>query len=91
MPISTRTKILATLGPQSNSKEKIMELIDAGVDGFRLNFSHGTHEEHKVLYETVRKVADKKGVHVAVVADLQGPKLRIGEFANGKVKLKKGQ
>lgn len=91
MPISTRTKILATLGPQSNSKEKIAELIDAGVDGFRLNFSHGTHEEHKVLYETIRKVADKKGVHVAVVADLQGPKLRIGEFANGKVKLKKGQ
>ena len=51
MAIDTHTKILATLGPSSNSEEKISELIDAGVDGFRLNFSHGTHEEHKKMYE----------------------------------------
>ena len=91
MPINTRTKILATLGPSSNSKEKIGELIDAGVDGFRLNFSHGTHEEHKDTFERIREVAKSKGSHTAVVADLQGPKLRIGKFKEGKVLLKKGQ
>ena len=57
MPNSTCTKILATLGPASNSEEKIGELIEAGVDGFRLNFSHGTHEEHRKVYDTIRNVA----------------------------------
>lgn len=91
MPNNTRTKILATLGPASCSEEKIDSLIDAGVDGFRLNFSHGTHDEHKKTYETIRNVAKKKNVHITVVADLQGPKLRIGLFKNGKVTLKAGQ
>ncbi len=91
MPINTRTKILATLGPSSNTKEKIGELIEAGVDGFRLNFSHGTHEEHKETYNLIRDVAKAKGAHIAVVADLQGPKLRIGKFKEGKVLLQKGQ
>ena len=91
MPINTRTKILATLGPSSNTKEKIEELIEAGVDGFRLNFSHGTHEEHKNTYNLIRKVSAEKDVHIAVVADLQGPKLRIGKFKDGKVLLQKGQ
>lgn len=91
MPLNTRTKILATLGPSSNSELKIEELIDAGVDGFRLNFSHGTHEEHKIMYDRIRKVSKAKGTHTAVVADLQGPKLRIGKFKDGKVLLNKGQ
>ena len=91
MPVNTRTKILATLGPSSNSKEKIEELIEAGVDGFRLNFSHGSHEEHEATFNLVRKVAKEKGVFVAIVADLQGPKLRIGKFKDGKVLLQKGQ
>ena len=91
MPINTRTKILATLGPASNSKEKIEELIDAGIDGFRLNFSHGTQEEHKKTYELIRKVSKAKGTNTAVVADLQGPKLRIGKFKDGKVLLQRGQ
>ena len=91
MPVNTRTKILATLGPSSNSKEKIEELIDAGVDGFRLNFSHGSHEEHEATFNLVRKVAKEKGVFVAIVADLQGPKRRIGKFKDGKVLLQKGQ
>lgn len=91
MPNNTRTKILATLGPASNSEEKISELIDAGVDGFRLNFSHGTHEEHQKTYETIRRIAKLKGTHTTVVADMQGPKLRIGTFKDGKVLLKKGQ
>ena len=91
MPNDTRTKILVTLGPSSNTEEKIRELIDAGVDGVRLNFSHGTHEEHKNTYEIVRRVAKEKGVRITVVADMQGPKLRIGTFKDGKVLLKKGQ
>lgn len=91
MPSNTRTKILATLGPASNSEEKISELIEAGVDGFRLNFSHGTQEEHQKTYETVRRIAKKKNVHTTIVADLQGPKLRIGMFKDGKVLLNKGQ
>lgn len=91
MPINTHTKILATLGPSSNSEEKIGELIDAGVDGFRLNFSHGSHEEHKKMYDKVRSVAKKKNAHIAIVADLQGPKLRIGKFNQDKIELKVGQ
>ena len=91
MPNDTRTKILATLGPSSNTEEKISALIEAGIDGFRLNFSHGTQEEHKRTYEIVRRVAKEKGVRVTVVADMQGPKLRIGTFKDGEVLLKKGQ
>ena len=62
MPINTRTNILATLGPASDSEEKIEALIDAGVDGFRLNFSHGTHESHKKTYDIIRKVSKRKNV-----------------------------
>lgn len=91
MPKFTRTKILATLGPASNSEEKIADLIEAGVDGFRFNFSHGTHEEHKEMYERVRRIAKKKNEHITLVADMQGPKLRIGKFKDGKVLLNKGQ
>ena len=85
MPNDTRTKILATLGPSSNTEEKISSLIEAGIDGFRLNFSHGTQEVHKRTYEIVRRVAKEKGVRVTVVADMQGPKLRIGTYKDGKV------
>lgn len=91
MPINTRTNILATLGPASDSEEKIEALIDAGIDGFRLNFSHGTHESHKRTFEIIRKVSKRKNAHIAIVADLQGPKLRIGLFKNDKVTLQKGQ
>ena len=91
MPINTHTKILATLGPASNNEEKIGELIDAGVDGFRLNFSHGPHEEHEQMYKKIRAVAKKRNEHIAIVADLQGPKLRIGKFKQEKVELKAGQ
>jgi len=91
MPINTRTNILATLGPASDTEETISALIDAGVDGFRLNFSHGTHESHQRTYDIIRKISNKKNVHIAVVADLQGPKLRIGDFKNEKETLKTGQ
>lgn len=91
MPMNTRTNILATLGPASDNEKVISTLIDAGADGFRLNFSHGTHESHKKTYDIIRQVAKKKNVPTAIVADLQGPKLRIGLFKDDHVTLKKGQ
>ena len=91
MPLQTKTKILATIGPSSASKEQIEKLLDAGVDGFRFNFSHGTHEEHKERYEIVRKLAKAKNMHVSILADMQGPKLRVGDFKDGKVYLKEGE
>lgn len=91
MPKNTCTRILATIGPATASDEKIAELIDAGVDAFRFNFSHGTHQEHKQRLSVVRKLAKQKGRYIAVVADMQGPKLRVGEFENGGVVLEVGQ
>lgn len=91
MPKKTHTNILATLGPSSSTKEQIESLIDAGVDGFRFNFSHGSHEDHKARYEIVRKLEKEKGKYISVLADMQGPKLRVGKFANDGVYLKDGQ
>lgn len=73
------TKILATLGPVSSSKEVIGKLIEAGADAFRLNFSHGTHEQHEALIRTIREEAARSGRFIPIVADIQGPKIRIGE------------
>ena len=91
MPQKTKTNILATIGPSSDSKEVIEKLIDAGADAFRFNFSHGTHAEHKARYDIVRKLSEQKGIHITLIADMQGPKLRVGEFKNGQVLLKEGQ
>lgn len=91
MPQNTRTKIIATIGPSTASKEKLEQLIDAGADAFRFNFSHGTHAEHKARFKLVRKISKEKNVRISVLADLQGPKLRVGVFANDKVILEKGQ
>ena len=91
MPHKTKTHILATIGPSSASREVIERLIDSGADAFRFNFSHGTHEEHKERYEIVRKLAKEKGLHITLIADMQGPKLRVGEFKDGEVMLKEGQ
>lgn len=91
MPQKTHTKILATIGPSSASKEQIEKLIDAGCDAFRFNFSHGTHAEHKERFEIVRKLSKEKNRHITLVADMQGPKLRVGEFRDGSVMLKEGQ
>ncbi|MBR2997440.1 pyruvate kinase, partial [Candidatus Saccharibacteria bacterium] len=73
-----RTKILATIGPATFSEEKIEELIMAGVNGCRLNFSHGNYQERDQQIEWIRKAAEKKGRSVAIVQDLQGPKIRLG-------------
>lgn len=91
MPIDTHTKILATVGPSTASEEMLEKLVLAGADAFRFNFSHGTHEEHEERYKIVRKLSEKYKRHLTVVADLQGPKLRVGKFKEGKVFLQKGQ
>jgi pyruvate kinase len=75
-----RTKILATIGPASGSPERLTELIAAGMDGARLNFSHGSHDQHRTRAEAARTAAAEAGRPLALVADLQGPKLRLGEL-----------
>ena len=85
-----RTKIVATLGPASTSAEVIEGLIVAGVDVFRLNMSHGSHAEHRERHDTVRAAAARLGAHVAVLADLCGPKIRVGTFAGGCAELLTG-
>ncbi len=91
MPIDTHTKILATIGPATASRQMLEKLIKSGIDAFRFNFSHGTHEEHAERLQIVRKLSAKYNRHLTIVADLQGPKLRIGTFKTEKVTLKKGQ
>ncbi|MES2499274.1 MAG: pyruvate kinase [Pseudomonadota bacterium] len=88
--ILRKTKIVATLGPASTSEEMIARLITAGVNVVRLNFSHGTADEHINRAEIVRKIALKLGRPVGVLCDLQGPKIRIGKFELGKIILKTG-
>jgi pyruvate kinase len=82
-PICRATKIIATLGPASSEREQIKALAKAGVNVFRLNFSHGTHAEHQVSYAHIRSVEQELGKPLAVLQDLQGPKIRIGKLTNG--------
>ena len=84
-------KIVATLGPASSTPEMIATLFQAGVDVFRLNFSHGTQDDHRERLETIRALETKTGRPIGVMADLQGPKLRLGTFKGGKIALKPGQ
>ncbi len=85
-----KAKIVATLGPASSTKEQIRELFRAGADVFRLNFSHGTHEDHRERYDTIREIEAEVERPIGILADMQGPKLRIGEMENGEVTLKAG-
>lgn len=86
-----KTKIICTLGPASESEEVIRELMLAGMNVARLNFSHGTHEEQRGKLERVKKVREELGLPVALLLDTKGPEIRTGEFEKGKVELKKGQ
>lgn len=86
-----RTKIVATLGPATNSQAIIEKLIQAGATVFRLNFSHGTAEDHKARAQMVRAAAEKLNTHVAILGDLQGPKIRVSTFKQGSVLLEEGQ
>lgn len=85
------TKILATLGPASSTPERIAELFRAGADVFRLNFSHGEHADHRQRYEAIRRLERDTSRPIGILMDLQGPKLRVGRFADGKVTLTQGQ
>ena len=88
--INRRTKIVATLGPTSRDTVTIERLVEAGVDVFRLNMSHGNHEDHRIVYQRIRSVADKLAKPVAVLADLCGPKIRVGTFLHGRIMLTTG-
>jgi len=84
-----RVKIVATIGPSTNSEESIESLVKAGVDVFRLNFSHGDHETHKETIKVIREVSKRLNRYVAVLQDISGPKIRVGEI-DGVLELKKG-
>ncbi|WP_415410468.1 pyruvate kinase [Synechococcus sp. A10-1-5-9] len=88
--LNRRTKIVATIGPATESAERIRELIQAGATTFRLNFSHGDHSEHATRMATIRQVAHELGVHIGILQDLQGPKIRLGRFEEGPITLGKG-
>jgi len=86
-----KTKIVATVGPATASKKMLNSIINQGVNVIRVNFSHGSHEEHQLIIDRVRAINKEKGIHTAILADLQGPKIRIGEVENGKISVEKGQ
>lgn len=88
--LSRRTKIVATIGPATESAEMLRRLIEAGATTFRLNFSHGDHADHAVRIATIRQVSEQLGVHVAILQDLQGPKIRLGRFEAGPITLASG-
>ena len=85
------TKIVATLGPASSTEEKIRTLFEAGVDVFRLNFSHGTHDDHRRSIEAIRTIEQDAKRPIAIMIDLQGPKLRVGDFEGGSAILENGR
>lgn len=85
-----KTKIICTLGPASENEEVLSKMIDAGMNVARLNFSHGTHEEHAQKIETIKRVREKKKVPLPILLDTKGPEFRIKTFAKGKVNLKEG-
>ncbi|WP_374284066.1 pyruvate kinase [Novosphingobium sp.] len=89
-PRGRKVKILATLGPASRSPEMIEKLLRAGADAFRVNMSHGDHETHAATIAAIRAVEQDVGRPVAVLCDLQGPKLRVGQFAGGKAVIRHG-
>src|ERR1700736_1948224 len=88
--LSKRTKIVATIGPASDSEEMLRRLIDSGMDVARLNFSHRAAEVAKPLVERIRKVADEMGVFIGILGDLRGPRIRVGEMESGSIELQRG-
>src|SRR6476660_1994728 len=85
-----KTKIIATVGPASNTYEKLLALVEEGVNVFRLNFSHGTHAQHLEVIEHIRAINEAFPRNVAILADLQGPKLRVGDLEGGALELLTG-
>jgi pyruvate kinase len=91
MILQKKTKIVATIGPRTESEEMLTKLADAGLNVMRLNLSHGDHNEHKSRIDNLRKVITKTGRPIAILLDLSGPKIRIGEFYKERITLKNGQ
>jgi pyruvate kinase len=87
----TRTKIICTMGPAVSDYEKILELIDAGMNVARINFSHGTHEEHKKVIDNLKKAREAKKIPLAIMVDTKGPEIRLGDMKNGAVSVEAGQ
>ena len=85
-----RTKIVATVGPACDSYEQLLALVNAGVNVFRLNFSHGSHEDKAKIIEHIRQINTSEGHNISILGDLQGPKLRVGEIENNALPLKAG-
>jgi pyruvate kinase len=85
-----RTKIVATVGPACSTYDKLLSLVKAGVNVFRLNFSHGAYDDKKNIIESIRKINKTEPYNIAILGDLQGPKLRVGEIENGSIELKPG-
>jgi len=85
-----RTKIVATVGPASDTYERLLDLVKAGVNVFRLNFSHGSHEDKARIIEHIKKINKTEPFNIAILADLQGPKLRVGEIENGEIEIEIG-
>ncbi len=85
-----KTRIIATIGPASNTEETLTKMVKSGVNLIRLNFSHGDHKSHKELIRLVRSVSKKTNILVSIIQDLSGPKIRIGDFNKEKINLKKG-
>src|ERR1700755_2613438 len=85
-----RTKIVATVGPACDTYEKLLELVKAGVNVFRLNFSHGAHEDKLKIIEHIRNINKTEPYNISILADLQGPKLRVGEIENGGLAIEPG-
>ena len=84
------TKIIATIGPATSSLEMLEQLLLAGMNVLRINASHGDHPTHKKTIENIRKLDEELGSHTAILVDLQGPKLRVGEIADGEMELVAG-
>ena len=85
------SKILATVGPASAAPDTLRLLHDVGVDAFRLNFSHGSHDDHARSVKTIRQIAEETGRAISIVADMQGPKIRTGTFEDGQIELRYGE
>src|ERR1700752_1981905 len=85
-----KTKIVATVGPACDTYEKLLQLVKAGVNVFRLNFSHGTHENKAKIIEYIRKINKTEPYNIAILGDLQGPKLRVGDIEGGEIRIEPG-
>ena len=88
--LENKTKIIATIGPATSSYKQLKELVLNGVNVCRLNFSHGSYEEHKQVIDSIRKINEELEVHTGLLADLQGPKIRVGALENGEFNIAPG-